>query len=370
MARKTVLFRLISFLFPVLFLQAAEPPELLFFYEQGCPECARVRNFLDKRIVPHYRITVRAFDIHEPGMAELLLKLAEAYDSEAVLNQGVPAVLIGRKVFQGGNRVVFRDIEQAVRSAVRTHPPSPLAGLKRKNEGASPEKNLTLPAVLSAAAVDSVNPCACTVLILLLGTILISSGRRKKNVLMAGFAFTSACFLSYFLMGLGLFSAFRASGLLTFIFGTSAFLSVILGMYNLWESFVPTEKRRSLFPPSWQPRLKKLVSGITSVPGAFFTGVLISLFLLPCTSGPYLVIIGMLSRTSTRPLALLYLYLYNIVFILPFILITLAVGLGLTTTARIDSWRRKNQAVFHAVTGVVLLLLGAVLAGYLFSDKW
>lgn len=64
------------------------------------------------------------------------------------------------------------------------------------------------------------------------------------------------------------------------------------------------------------------------IPGQFF--------LLPCTSGPYGVIIGMLSSTSTRFQALVYLLIYNFIFIIPFIAIILAVGLGLTTTARVE----------------------------------
>ena len=65
-------------------------------------------------------------------------------------------------------------------------------------------------------------------------------------------------------------------------------------------------------PISWRPRLKAVIKGITSVPGAFLVGFVVSLFLLPCTSGPYIVILGLLAKTTTRNYALLLLLLYNL----------------------------------------------------------
>ena len=87
-------------------------------------------------------------------------------------------------------------------------------------------------------------------------------------------------------------------------------------------------------------------------------GLVISLFLLPCTSGPYIVIIGMLSNVATRLQAVWMLLLYNIIFVMPFVIITLAVGLGFTTTARVEIWRQQRLPQFHFITGVVMFVLG------------
>jgi hypothetical protein len=37
-------------------------------------------------------------------------------------------------------------------------------------------------------------------------------------------------------------------------------------------------------PEAWRPKMRKLIKGVTTPYGAFGIGVLISLFLLPCTS--------------------------------------------------------------------------------------
>ena len=104
--------------------------------------------------------------------------------------------------------------------------------------------------------------------------------------------------------------------------------------------------------------MKALLRGVTSVPGAFLVGFAVSLFLLPCTSGPYLVILGLLSKTATQYLAVMLLLLYNLIFILPMLIITLAIYFGFTTTEKAEEWRQKRLKSLHLIAGVILLLLG------------
>jgi len=61
--------------------------------------------------------------------------------------------------------------------------------------------------LLPAAIADSINPCAFAILFVILGSILSQTGSYKK-VLFTGLAFTFSIFLSYYLMGLGLYKAF------------------------------------------------------------------------------------------------------------------------------------------------------------------
>ena len=104
--------------------------------------------------------------------------------------------------------------------------------------------------------------------------------------------------------------------------------------------------------------MKMLIKSVASVPGAFFMGFLVSLFLLPCTSGPYIVILGLLSEAATRSTALLLLLLYNFIFILPMIIITLAIYFGFTTTEKAEEWRQRKLKTLHLIAGIIILLLG------------
>jgi cytochrome c biogenesis protein CcdA/glutaredoxin len=346
---------LLFWLIPALYSQ-----ELLFFYEKGCPYCAKINAFLDKRIRPNYPVVIKHYEIHQPEQAKLMMDLAKAYRAQDILDKGTPAVFIGDSAFQGSNRFAQRKIEEAVRRAVRDRAASPLARLPTEKRPEKPTSKITLPAVIGAAAVDAINPCACAVLVLLLGTILAAS-KRKRAVLGAGFSFTAACFISYFLMGIGLFAAIQVSGIQHYIYIAVSLLAIFLGLWNT-KDFIWKGRWFSIeVPRSWQPVLKRLTSSITSVLGAFFIGFLISLFLLPCTSGPYVVVIGMLSSLATRMQAVWLLLLYNLIFIQPFIIITLAVGFGFTTTARVEKWRQEKLRHLHLFSGLFLLALGVTL---------
>lgn len=339
-------------------IPSADAVELVFFYETGCPECAKVSNFLQKRIKPNYLVEIKKYEIHESQNSILLMDLARAYDAKEILKKGTPAIFIGDKAFQGSSRVVQRKIEQAVRDAIRSEAPSPLNHLQDKAPKERFMNQLTLSAVIGAAAVDAINPCACAVLVLLLGTILLASKRKRSAVLGAGFAFTAACYVSYFLMGLGLFKAIQITGIQRTITIVVAVLAIFLGLWNIKDMFWLGRWFTIEVPKSWQPTLKQITSNITSIPGAFGMGIIISLFLLPCTSGPYIVIIGMLSHLATRLQAIGFLLLYNAIFVLPFVIISLAVGFGFTTTARVEMWRRESLPKFHFITGIVMLALG------------
>jgi len=364
--RKTVyIFSILIILSSISFAST----DVLFFYETGCPECARIFDFFKNRIKPYYEVNLILYEIHKPDNASLFMDLAEKFKAEEIIKKGTPAVFVGDSAVHGSNRAVQRKIEEAIRVSIRESHASPLERLDEMQLRESEKSPLTLPAVIGAAAVDAVNPCACAVLVLLLGTVLLASRRQRKKVLGAGFAFTAACYLSYLLMGLGLFVAIRTTGIQQVIYTIVAFLAVLIGLWNIKDAVINKGRFRLHVPNSWQPVVKKLTSQITSIPGAFFIGILISLFLLPCTSGPYIVIIGLLSQTATRASAVFYLLLYNLIFILPFLAITLGVGLGLTTTARVETWRQAHRVKFHLSAGLVMLGLGITMIILLLTGK-
>jgi cytochrome c biogenesis protein CcdA len=217
-------------------------------------------------------------------------------------------------------------------------------------------RTLTLPAVISAAAVDAINPCAFAVLIILLTTVVASGGQQRA--LYSGFAFSLSVFISYYLMGLGLYSAVEAAGVTRGLYIAVAVLAILLGLFNLKDYLWYGKWFLMEVPLSWRPRLKQLIGGVTSVPGAFLIGFVVSLFLLPCTSGPYIVILGLLAKTETRTAAMLWLVLYNIVFVAPMIAITAAIYYGFTTVEKAEQWRTRNLQRLHLIAGIIILLLG------------
>lgn len=359
-----------SILLPILFFFLVSPfalaTELVFFYEKGCPYSRKINDFLQKRIGPNYPIEIKAYEIHDPDSAKLMINLAHVYGAKDIIEKGVPAVFISNKAFHGSSRVVQRRIEEAIRVAIRQGADSPLSRLPAESQREKLKAKISLPVVIGAAAANTLNPCSGAVFVILLSTILVVS-RSKRAVLGAGFSFTAASFISYFLIGIGLFTVVQGFGIERYIYIAVSILSVSMGLWKLKDFLWKGQGADFELPKAWKPLIKRSTSRITPILAASFVGFSASLFLLPCTSGPYIVIIGMLGNTSTRIQAVWLLLLYNTIFVLPFIIITLVVGFGFSTTARVETWRQERLRRFHLLTGIFMLALGITLIVLLIS---
>jgi hypothetical protein len=195
--------------------------------------------------------------------------------------------------------------------------------------------------VISLAIVDAINPCALAVMVIVLMSLLLQNPQNKKRVLYGGLAFTLAVFILYFLYGLIMIQFFSfaipETGVYSFyIFKAFGVFAIILGILNLKDFIiykpggVATE-----MPLKIRPLMKAFVKRITGPKGAFVIGVIVTLFLLPCTIGPYIIASGKLSELTflqTIP----WLFLYNIIFVIPMIAITFAIFLGVTTVSDVS----------------------------------
>ncbi len=224
--------------------------------------------------------------------------------------------------------------------------------------------NLTPFAVACGAALDAINPCEFAILILLMASMLVGDQNRKRG-LWTGLSFTAAVFIAYFLMGIGLFEFIRRytlsfAGIFYNIVGG---LAIILGLLNIKDYFWYGGGGFLMeVPQSWRPKMKKLIAGITNPLGGFAIGFLVSLFLLPCTSGPYVVILGMLAAKTTFAKAILYLIMYNLIFVVPMAAIVLAMYFGLPPE-KAETWRKEKVRLLHLIAGIILMALGIVILG-------
>jgi cytochrome c biogenesis protein CcdA/glutaredoxin len=347
--KRLLLLLLLFAIVPIAYAQSS--PDILLFYGEGCPHCSKASLFLDQIQEDYPSLEIEKYEIYfNEENRNLFQETSNNYETEI---QGVPTIFINDKFFVGFNEQVGNEVEKEITFCQTNECIKPLE--KTTSETTVIEK-LTIPAVIGAAAVDAINPCAFAVLIILLTTILASS--NKKRALFSGIAFTIAIFISYFLMGIGLYSAITYSGLTHTFYTIVAVLAILLGLFNLKDYLWYGKLFKMEVPDSWRPNMKKIIRSVTSIPGAFLTGFVVSLFLLPCTSGPYIVILGLLAKIATRNYALLLLVLYNLIFILPMLIITLLIYFGFTTTEKAESWRQNKLKILHLIAGILLLLLG------------
>jgi len=353
-------------------LENGNEVEVYVFHSIGCPHCSRMIEFLDDLEKEYPSLNVTKYELKEN--TEFLFGLAEKYGLELTDRVPIPIVFTKHGFFVGYNEEIKEAIRDCVNECMNdgcfsniiegpcdkkiqsTKDSTISSGFASEDSTISGFNKLTIPAVLGAAAVDAINPCAFAVLIILMTTIL-ASGIRKR-ALFAGIAFTASIYISYFLMGLGLYSAVNASGISRVFYIVVAVIAIIVGLFNLKDYLWYGKWFIMEVPRSWRPRMKIFIKRVTSVPGAFLVGFVVSVFLLPCTSGPYIVILGLLAQVATRNFAISLLLLYNFIFILPMLLITLGIYFGFTTTEKAEAWRMRKLKVLHLIAGIIMVLLG------------
>ena len=226
--------------------------------------------------------------------------------------------------------------------------------------------DLSFITIISLALVDAINPCAIAVMAMVLMSLLLQNPQNRKNILWGGFAFTLAVFILYFLYGLIMVQFFAnvipESGLFSFyVFRGFGLFAIILGLLNIKDFlFYKPGSVGTEMPMKLRPRVKLWTKRITSPKGAFVIGLVVTLFLLPCTIGPYIIASGKLSVLSflqTIP----WLLVYNLIFILPMIAITLLIYFSVSTVDKISGWKELNIKKLHLVEGIILILLGAAM---------
>jgi len=223
--------------------------------------------------------------------------------------------------------------------------------------------DLTIIKIVTLAAADAINPCAFAVLLMVLVSILLANPEKRKTVLTGGLYFSLAVFIGYFLYGLIIIQLFRgfasfASSIYPYVSNALAIFSIFLGILNIKDfiNYKPGGIATEM-PLRFRPLAKLYIKKITSPSGAFYIGIFVTLFLLPCTIGPYIIAGGSLSALSfiqTIP----WLILYNVIFVLPMIAVTLIIYFGVSEVEKLSNWKEKNIKYIHLVTGLILIGLG------------
>lgn len=213
--------------------------------------------------------------------------------------------------------------------------------------------------LVPAALWDSINPCAFAVMFILLSSILQKSGSKNK-VLLAWFLFILAVFISYTAMWIGLYHALASSTNTFYLKLTVWIIWILVWLANLKDYFWYGKWFVMEVPFAWRKNMKKILNSIVSPGWAFIVWFIISLFLLPCTSGPYITVLWYLAAESSTINLWWYIYIimYNIIFIIPMVIITFIIWFWLKSTWELKEIKELNTERIHLITWLIMLALG------------
>jgi len=161
-------------------------------------------------------------------------------------------------------------------------------------------------------------------------------------------------------MWIWLFSAFAGANNTFILKLVVGILWVLVWLANLKDYFWYGKFFVMEVPFSRRPKMTDMIDKVTSPVWAFVVGILVSLFLLPCSSGPYFTILWYLSSESKNLTNRWYLYLviYNLIFVLPMFIIAGLVGFGYTTVDKLVKLKHNNTKLIHLIVWLLMLGLG------------
>lgn len=331
------------------FLFAQELPRLIVFHSPTCHTCIVVKNEVMPEIEKEFqgKILIEYRDISAIENYKLLLSLQERYQAQDLKIVLPVFFLEGRFLIGEGQSVEsLRDfIYQSIRSRSQVKPVSGVDLVSRF-------KAFTPLAVISAGLIDGINPCAFTVIVFFI-SFLALQGYKKRELVLIGLGFIFAVFLTYLLIGLGIFGfLYRLKGfwfLVRFFNFSIGIFSIILGFFCLYDflKFKKTKEAEGLIlqlPKVIKDRIHKVIGlhyrGKTQKQtlklffSALITGFLISILEAVCTGQVYLPTIAFVFKTTYLKLeAGAYLLLYNLMFILPLFIIFILGLFGATSQA-------------------------------------
>jgi cytochrome c biogenesis protein CcdA len=319
--------------------------QVSYFYGNGCPHCANVdaSGILEK---VSENVTLNKYEIYNNvSNRDLFTKITEDYNI-STNQRGVPFALIncsGNLSYLVGDGPIINNLESLIQQCVNT-----LSLTKEKGN-----HKITLGVVILAGLADSLNPCALGVLAFLM--ISLTRIGSAKRALKGGILYSFVVFVVYLLSGFGLFKAVQSFSSVThYVYIGAGVLVLFFGLTQIIDVFAPGKFISLRIPLKAKPMIEKIATNGT-IPAIIILGIIVAIFELPCTVWVYLGILTMMSVDKT--FAIWYLIVYNLMFILPLLIMTFIIYKG-TKAEKMQNWTIEGRSWMKIVSAIVMVALG------------
>jgi len=355
------------------------PVNLYEFYRSDCPHCAALMPTIDGLASQYPTLHVYKYEIQNDANYSLFQKFLSAYGLKF---DTVPTVVVGKQQFQGDEYApqIKAAVAQGVQNGmtgpgdsitghiVPTPSPTTHTGNATKNSTSSAHNStlvdtqgsLPLPLFITTGIISGINPCVFSVLIFLMGTIALTGSRRRA--LAIGVTYIATVFVVFFLTALAVVQFVRVIGASNLALTKTAigiFLLVVgivsikdFFWYNRWFSFkIPTFTKHRI------STLGKTGSFVAIIG----LGFIATIAALPCTIGPFTYFSTTYLTSMTAMENNLYTALFSFAFVIPMILVFVAIYAVKVSTDRAEEWRIKSARYMRLIAGLLMVSFGLLL---------
>ena len=371
--------------------------DLDYFYQKGCPKCDRANALLKYMAKKYPQLNIKEIDLNTPDGKRLNETLSNR------LNLPMEKRLIAPSIFIGNDYLLSGEItESKVEALIQRYERVSVGvavGKSKISESApslslSPEeskkaeesiverfKSFGVLAILLAGSIEGMNPCALATLVFFI-SYLTMVGSKQREILYVGLGFSGIGFITHLSLGLGILSFIKHLSflplfsqivyLITFVF------ALLLGIFSLYDYIQLKKGRPSKMklqvPDSLKKRIHRIIrkrsdeleadsegTSVRFLLAAVVIGFIVTLLQSTCTSQVYLpTILFVTNIPSLRGSAVLYLILYNLVYILPLLVIFGIVYWGVTSE-QLSFFLQKRASTIKLLTAVFFFALAGIL---------
>ena len=366
-----VTFCLMFFIEPI---QINAKTESLQFYIFSCPTCEEHKEIIDVIKDTYPLGTIIFLDIAEDNNVKRFQKISEALDETLFMP------LIG--VFEDGNLTVIcsgallendwqKSIFESHLDGIPVYVTEMDKQMNIKTLISDPKKIETVERlftdteiididietsflklffiVTATAAIDAINPCSFSIFVILLTLVFYDDD--KKSVMKIGLSFTFGVFLSYMIVGFGIGVVFQHISGVKYIVSP---LTFIFGVFRILDSL---GKEVKYLPGSFSRKISTRIEQVSNPRNGFWAGVFVGFLMLPCSSAPYFTVLNLLTTRASMMQGIVLLGYYNLIIILPFIIITILIHGVFRSTMALKIWSLENNRRINLLMGIVLILL-------------
>jgi thiol-disulfide isomerase/thioredoxin len=359
------------------FLPLPEKEVFLFFYSSRCPVCRKLKNevtppafapyrdrikvvYLDYTITANYEELIRLeefWKVEEKSSVEIFSAAGYvASEDEASINKELEALIQKTLTLEEGKKKVI-----------------PTEG-EAKGLITSRFQGFTPWVLVGAGLLDGLNPCAFATIIFMVNLLLVL-GQNRRRIFQVGATYASAVFVTYLLLGVGIFEVWRSLSVYQMIsrivYGVMAGVLMVLAVLSLKDAFQYRKEGKDTemtlgLPKGWRVKinqyLKESFTNRSFFLAAILSGFVISIVEAGCTGQVYLPTIMYIAREvqQYRLRALGYLLFYNAFFIVPLLLVFLGIFFGSQSRALVN-FGRKNVFVSKIALAGLFVILGVLL---------
>lgn len=335
---------------------------ITFFYSETCPHCHEAMLFFDDLATKRDDFVLDKYEVvHNESDRAYAVEFCEKQD---VPFKSVPTFFIGDKYFIGYADSMNKDIIAAIDAVKSGSQTNSSNEVKIPFFGTLDATTVSIPILAVVLGfIDGFNPCAFFVLFFLLSMLVYAKSRRRMALIGGIFVFFSG--LIYFIFMAAWLNFFLVTSSLFCITTIAGLIALIIAIINIKDFFafkkgvslsISDKNRKSLIKK--MRGLLKAESLGTMIVGTIVLAVSANLYELLCTAGfPMVFTKALTLQELPKATYYLYLLLYNVVYVIPLIVIVVV----FTATLGSKKLSQEQGEVLKLLSGMMMLALGGML---------